>query len=259
MLTINSRKRGFLMDGKPFFWLGDTAWLLFSKLTGAEIDIYLQNRAAKGFTVIQATLSHFERYAALDGSPAFINDDLSTPDGDSPYWARVERVVQRAADLGLVMALLPCWGSFAKTGKLNEENAPVYGAFLANRFGRYENVLWLLGGDVRNMSEFSEKLVLNPGLLRISQDAECLFGEADTSIVLGAMSNFIDHEVQRCAVAQFGYGCRKLGLRAQGNRGFSGLEVIRKERIAEKAHEFLTVVCFVELHGLCGLLLDFFC
>ena len=31
MLTINERKRGFLRDGKPFFWLGDTAWLLFKK------------------------------------------------------------------------------------------------------------------------------------------------------------------------------------------------------------------------------------
>ena len=31
----------------------------------------------------------------------------------------------------------------------------------------------MLGGDVRNMREFAEKLVLNKGLLRISQDAEC--------------------------------------------------------------------------------------
>ena len=30
----------------------------------------------------------------------------------------------------------------------------------------------MLGGDVRNMSEFSERLVLNPGLLRLNQDAE---------------------------------------------------------------------------------------
>ena len=149
MLTINARKRGFLKDGAPFFWLGDTAWLLFSRLNDDEIEVYLRNRAAKGFTVIQATLSHFERYAAWDGAPAFLNDDLATPAEDSPYWQRVERTVQLAQRLGLVMALLPCWGSFAKSGRLNEENAPIYGAFLARRFGGYENVLWLLGGDVR--------------------------------------------------------------------------------------------------------------
>ena len=111
--------------------------------------MYLANRAAKGFTVIQATLSHFERFADCEGRPAFIDGDLARPAEDSPFWARVERAVQTAGRLGLVMALLPCWGSFAISGRLNAESAPVYGAFLARRFARYDNVLWLLGGDVR--------------------------------------------------------------------------------------------------------------
>ena len=80
MLTINARKRGFLKDGAPFFWLGDTAWLLFSRLNDDEIEVYLRNRAAKGFTVIQATLSHFDNYAAWDGSPAFIDNDFAQAD-----------------------------------------------------------------------------------------------------------------------------------------------------------------------------------
>ena len=41
-------------DGKPFFWLGDTAWRLFYNLTRQETETYLQDRAAKGFNVIQA-------------------------------------------------------------------------------------------------------------------------------------------------------------------------------------------------------------
>ena len=149
MLTINARGRGFLRDGAPFFWLGDTAWLLFSRLSDGEIEIYLKNRAAKGYTVIQATLSHFENYASYNGDPAFEGDDLARPAEGSGYWTRVERTVELAGRLGLVMALLPCWGSFAKSGRLNAKNAPAYGAFLARRFGKYDNVLWLLGGDVR--------------------------------------------------------------------------------------------------------------
>jgi len=43
-------------DGSPFFYLGDTAWELFHRLTLAEADRYLTNRAAKGFTVIQAVV-----------------------------------------------------------------------------------------------------------------------------------------------------------------------------------------------------------
>ena len=32
-------------SGKPFFWLGDTAWELFHRLTREEADLYLQDRA----------------------------------------------------------------------------------------------------------------------------------------------------------------------------------------------------------------------
>jgi hypothetical protein len=39
--------------GEPFFYLGDTAWELFHRLTREEADLYLKDRAAKGFTVIQ--------------------------------------------------------------------------------------------------------------------------------------------------------------------------------------------------------------
>ena len=41
-------------SGAPFFWLGDTAWEIFHRLTREEADRYLKNRADKGFTVIQA-------------------------------------------------------------------------------------------------------------------------------------------------------------------------------------------------------------
>jgi hypothetical protein len=41
-------------DGTPFFWLGDTGWELFHRLTIEEITTYLDNRAAKGFNVVQA-------------------------------------------------------------------------------------------------------------------------------------------------------------------------------------------------------------
>src|SRR4051812_39801682 len=41
-------------DGKPFFWLADTAWELVHSTTREEIQYYLQTRAQQGFTVIQA-------------------------------------------------------------------------------------------------------------------------------------------------------------------------------------------------------------
>ena len=40
-------------SGAPFFWLADTAWLLFSKLNREETLRYLDDRSHKGFNVIQ--------------------------------------------------------------------------------------------------------------------------------------------------------------------------------------------------------------
>ena len=41
-------------DGRPFFYLGDTAWELFHRLDREEADRYLKNRSEKGYNVIQA-------------------------------------------------------------------------------------------------------------------------------------------------------------------------------------------------------------
>src|SRR3954452_7231976 len=76
-----SENRRFLVkeDGSPFFYLGDTAWELFHRLDREEAERYLKDRAAKGFTVIQAVV-----LAELDGlhSP---NPYGHTPlEGDDP-------------------------------------------------------------------------------------------------------------------------------------------------------------------------------
>src|SRR5881398_2507175 len=54
-LKVSPNGRYFVdQHGKPFFYLGDTCWLLFQRLNHEEVDEYLKDRAAKGFTVIQA-------------------------------------------------------------------------------------------------------------------------------------------------------------------------------------------------------------
>jgi hypothetical protein len=62
-LQVSANKRHLVKpDGTPFLYLGDTAWELFHKLNREEATEYLQNRAEKGFTVIQAVV-----LAELDG------------------------------------------------------------------------------------------------------------------------------------------------------------------------------------------------
>src|ERR1700730_5601942 len=110
-------------DGVPFFWLGDTAWLLFQRLDRAETEQYLENRRLKGFTVIQAvalrgaTAGSAYGTALIDGNPERPNvtpgNDPSKP-GEYDYWDHVDWVVDLAAQKGLYIAILPTWGSVVK-------------------------------------------------------------------------------------------------------------------------------------------------
>ena len=139
---------------EPFFWLGGTAWELIHRLTKEEIDMYLTDRANKGFTVIQTVV-----LAELDG--------LNTPNayGDKPlinndpeklnekYFQLVDYVVHKAGELGMYVGLLPTWGDKfnVKWGAgpviFNPQNAEKYCEILAKRYLNQTNIIWILGGD----------------------------------------------------------------------------------------------------------------
>jgi len=66
-------------NGKPFFWLGDTGWLLLKKLKREEAEKYLNDRYEKGFNVIQAMVIHSFPNINVYGDSAFVNNDPVTP------------------------------------------------------------------------------------------------------------------------------------------------------------------------------------
>src|SRR5437868_6769446 len=48
-LKVSGNGRYFVdQHGKPFFYLGDTCWVLFQRLNKEEVDEYLKDRAGKG-------------------------------------------------------------------------------------------------------------------------------------------------------------------------------------------------------------------
>jgi len=142
-------------DGTPFFYLGDTGWELFHRLTYAEAGKYFENRRQKGFTVIQAVI-----LAELDGlntpnrngDKPLINNDPLRP--NEAYFAFVDSLIRLAESKGLFIGLLPTWGdkvdrSTWGTGPLifNPGNASGYGRFLGERYKNFKNIIWILGGD----------------------------------------------------------------------------------------------------------------
>ena len=148
--------------GEPFFYLGDTAWELFHRLSRSEAAYYLQERRRQGFTVIQAAalaefggLTEPNAYARLpikEQSGCFSPTALDL-DGPYSYWDHVDTVIQMAAEQNLVIALLPTWGD-----KFNQrwgqgpeiftpETAYQYGKWLGERYRSQWNLIWVLGGD----------------------------------------------------------------------------------------------------------------
>lgn len=168
-----SENRRFLVkeDGSPFFYLGDTAWELFHRLNREEADRYLQDRAKKGFTVIQAVA-----IAELDGHSVpnpyghlpLTDLDSARPavkDGaNNDYWDHVDYIVEKANRLGLVIGFLPTWGRYWHD-KVHEDkplftaqNAEVYGEWLGKRY-RERALIWILGGD-RSIENDAQKEII---------------------------------------------------------------------------------------------------
>lgn len=152
MLKVKGRH--FELNGKPFFYLADTAWLLFSKLTLEETKRYLETRAAQGFNVIHATLVHHRDYHLCEdaGRTALQDNDFARPSMDRDgqgYWDRVEEVVKEAGRLGLHMGLVLSWGTLVQSGALNTENCTAYLRHIVSRFSSYDHVIYILGGDIR--------------------------------------------------------------------------------------------------------------
>ncbi|RDC65514.1 glycoside hydrolase family 140 protein [Adhaeribacter pallidiroseus] len=153
-------------DGKPFFWLGDTDWELFHRLTREEAEQLLDIRKQQGFNVIQAVaLAEFNgvREPNRYGDTPLLNNDptkLAITPGSDPnnteqydYWDNVDFVIKKAAEKGLYIGLLPTWGDKVtpKWGDgpviFNPENAEAYATTLANRYKNQWNIIWILGGD----------------------------------------------------------------------------------------------------------------
>lgn len=136
-------------DGTPFFWLGDTAWELFHRLGKDEALHYLENRAALGYTVIQAVA--LAELQGLDipnaqGHLPLLDRDPSRPNED--YFSHVDWTVNQANRLGLCIALLPTWACHwhPEDAAFTPENAEVYGEWIGRRY-RKAGIVWVLGGD----------------------------------------------------------------------------------------------------------------
>ncbi len=170
-LKVSDNRRFLVTDqGKPFFWLGDTAWELFHRLNREEAVKYLDHRAAHGFTVIQA-VALAELGGLSDPNPyghkPLVESDPERPDvrpgPEDDYWDHVDFIIDQANRRGMYIGLLPTWGDKwnQKWGKgpeiFNPANAKIYGEWIAQRY-KDRGVVWILGGDRPIESDYHQEI-----------------------------------------------------------------------------------------------------
>lgn len=157
-LRLEAGKR-YLVDaaGLPFLLHGDTAWSIVGQLTDAQIEQYLDDRRARGFTAVlfnapeRFYTNQKPNYNNVDGIAPFASmGNFASP--DARYWARVDRVVQGAKSRGMVCIINPAYlgyevdGWLAEISVASDESLQAYGAWLARRY-THGNIIWCLGGD----------------------------------------------------------------------------------------------------------------
>ena len=157
-------------DGTPFFYMADTAWDLFYRLSPEEADHYFSVRRSQGFNAIQAillggvlgsdTVNVFGRKALNtdeDGVGILEQPDL---EGEDNYWATVLQMVRLARQQELYMALLPGWlNKYYEPGLFSEEKALAYGRFLGAYFAQEPNIIWVMGGDYQHKKKDCTPLI----------------------------------------------------------------------------------------------------
>lgn len=140
-------------NGKPFFWLGETAWLMPERLNRDEVAFYLQQAAQNGYNMVQVQV--------MNGTPSFnVYGEKSLVDGFNfepfkqmtdryTYWDHMDYIISTAERFGIYVGMVTIWGGNVKAGNMNVAQAESYGRFLAERYKDRPNIIWMMGGDIQ--------------------------------------------------------------------------------------------------------------
>jgi len=141
-------------DGSRFWFLGDTAWALYTDNAEERHDRdaafrYVDARAAQGFNVLHSMLLSEAGWGNRAGPPF---SDLSAERLNPDYWQEVDARVAYANARGVVSGLAIAWGDkrreepFAWRRFPDLEARRRYARYIAARYGAYD-VYFLVSGE----------------------------------------------------------------------------------------------------------------
>ena len=149
-------------DGEPFFWLGETAWLMPQRLNRDEVQYYLQKCHDAEYNMVQVQVMNEVPSYNVYGQKSLTVDaegpfSRRTPAAEvtqewqmgEPYWEHMDHIVSQAERQGIYVGMVCIWGGLVKAGKMDVRQAKAYGSFLANRYKNCKNIVWIIGGDIQ--------------------------------------------------------------------------------------------------------------
>jgi hypothetical protein len=158
-LRADDSENRFLVDcnNQPFFWLGDAAWSMIGQLKREDVDFYLDDRKAKGFSVVLVSLIEHKfctnAPANIYGDLPFTGKPFSTP--NEKYFNHADYVIRSAAERNIIVLLAPLylgydckdegWCSEVKTASYSDLYS--WGRYVGDRYKNFRNIIWVIGGD----------------------------------------------------------------------------------------------------------------
>jgi Protein of unknown function (DUF4038)/Domain of unknown function (DUF5060) len=141
-------------DGSPFWFLGDTAWALFTdneeeRHNRAAALRYIDTRAGQGINVLHSMLLSEAGWGNQGGQPW---DELSAERINPRYWQEVDLRLAHANSKGIVCGLALAWGDKRKQEPYAWRRFPDvaarlrYARYVAARYSAY-NVYFLVSGE----------------------------------------------------------------------------------------------------------------
>ncbi len=141
-------------DGTPFWFLGDTAWALYTdsqqekhnRQTALE---YVDQRAGQGFNVLHSMLLSEAGWGNQGGLPF---DDIAAETLNPAYWQEVDVRLRHVNDRGIVAGLALAWGDKGRSERYAWKRLPTmearlrYARYIAARYSSFD-VYFLVSGE----------------------------------------------------------------------------------------------------------------
>lgn len=170
-------------NGLPFPILGRAAWFVTS-LSAVDRQAFVADSVSRGYNAVELlVINHDPRgnhppfngnndapflkrldANAWNGSLTYTDINNEAPDFTVPneaYWAEVDTFISDCASQGIALFLFPAYVGFSggSQGWMQEmvANGPAkmqaYGAWIANRYKSFGNIIWMMGGDMGDFTQ----------------------------------------------------------------------------------------------------------